>query len=162
MPADYEDLFDLDNLDDDEIYDLIMQEVSEVPELDPELIDVQVDDGFVTLMGRVGTEQELQQFEFLVSDTLGIRNYSNEIVIDELVRAEYSEAADDAIIEDEEAEAQLGESGERTDPQADHLMEELEGEQFGTHDMQRSISRGEAYEAPDRPIQDGSWSEESH
>src|SRR5690625_4964092 len=119
MPADYEDLFDLDNLDDDEIYDLIMQEVSEVPELDPELIDVQVDDGFVTLMGRVGTEQELQQFEFLVSDTLGIRNYSNEIVIDELVRAEYSEAADDAIIEDEEVEAQLGESGERTDPQAD-------------------------------------------
>ena len=56
----------------------------------------------------------------------------------------------------------LGEEGRQTDPQAEHLLEDVEGEQFGTHDLQQAISRGEAYEPPDRPIQDGSWSEENH
>lgn len=163
MPTDYEDIFDLENLDDDELRDLIAQQIGEMPELDPDDVDVQVDDGFVILSGRVGTEQELQQAEHVLTDVLGIGNYSNELVVDELVRGEYSEAADDAVAEAEEATStMLGEPGERTDPQAEHLLEELDGEQFGTQDAQRSVSRGEAYEPPDRPIQEGTWSEEQH
>jgi hypothetical protein len=162
MPRDFEDLYDLENLDDSDLYDLIVQEISEYPDLDPDLIDVDVEEGFVTLTGRVGTEQELQQIEFILSDVLGIANYSNELVIDSLMRAEYPPGADDAVVEDEEVEAQLGEEGRQTDPQAEHLLEDVEGEQFGTHDLQQAISRGEAYEPPDRPIQDGSWSEENH
>lgn len=162
MATDYEDLYDLDDLDDQEIADLIYQELEEVPELDPDLIDVDVEDGFVTVTGRVGTEWELQVVEHVLSDVLGIANYSNELVVDELVRAEYSPAADEAVAEDAEVEAQLGEGFGRTDPSAEHLFEDLPGELYGTHDLQQAIELGEAYEAPDRPVQEGSWSEEAH
>jgi len=162
MPRDYEDLYDLENLDDEELHDLVLQEMSEYPDLDPDLIDVRVEDGFVTLEGRVGTEQELQQFELVLSEVLGISNYSNNLVIDQLVRAEHSEGADDAVVEDEEVDAQLGEAGEVTEPSADHLMESLEGELYGTQDLHRALERGETYQPPIRPVQEGIWSEEDH
>ncbi|HEX7048966.1 MAG TPA: BON domain-containing protein [Longimicrobiales bacterium] len=162
MPDDYEDLYDLDNLDADEIYDLLVQELGDYPDLDPDLLEIEVEDGFVTLTGRVGTEQELQEIEYVLTDVLGISNYSNELIVDELVRAEAAVGADDAVVEDEEVEAQFGEEGERTDPQADHLLVDLGGEQYGTHNAQRAIARGEAYEPPDHPLQEGSWSEERH
>lgn len=163
MARDYEDLYDLDNQDDTDIYDLIRQELNEYQDIDTDLLDIRVENGFVILAGRVGTEQELQEVQYVVSDLLGIANFSNEIVIDELVRAEHSEGADDAIVEDEEVRAQvLGESGERTDPQADHLQEDLDGQLYGTRDLQSAVSRGETYEPPDRPVQEGTWSEENH
>ena len=162
MADDFEDLYDLDSLDDTSVYDLILQELHEYPDLDPDLVDIQVENGFVTLSGRVGTEQELQVIEHILTDVLGIANYSNELVIDELARAEAPEGADDAVIEDEEVEAQLGEEGDRTETTADHLFEDLPGELWGTHDLQKAIEQGEAYEPPDRPIQEGSWSEERH
>src|SRR5690606_9076698 len=159
---DYEDLYSLGDLDDEELHELILQELEEYPELDPDLLDIQVEDGFVTITGRVGSEAELQEIEQIVSDVLGIANYSNEVVVDELVRGTSSEAADEAAAEDAEVEAQLGEEGELTDAQADHLIEDLPGELYGTHHVQAAISRGEAYEPPDRPVQEGSWSEEKH
>lgn len=162
MPGDFEDLYDLENMDDAEIASLILEELGEYPDLDPDRVDVQVEDGFVTLAGRVGTEQELQEIEFVISDVLGIANYSNELVVDELVRVEYNAGADDAVAEDEEVESQLGEEGRATEPTADHLLEDIVGELYGTHDAQRAIERGEAYEAPDRPVQEGGWSEENH
>lgn len=162
MPGDFEDLYDLDNLDDAELYDLILQQMTEYPDLDPDLIDLRVEDGFITMEGRVGTEQELQTFEHILTEVLGIANYSNNLVLDELVRAEHSEGADDAIVEDEEVDAQTGEEGEYTEPSADHLIEDLEGDLYSTHDVHRAIERGESYEPPDRPLQEGSWSEENH
>jgi hypothetical protein len=164
MPADYEDLYDLDNLDDDEVYDLILQQLHEYGDLDADLIDIDVQDGFITLAGRVGTEQELQVAEQILTDLLGIGNYSNELVITAVERAEQSEAADDARFEADASEviSPLGEGDDRTDPQAVHLLENLPGQLYGTHDLQRAIEQGEAYEAPDRPVQEGSWSEEDH
>lgn len=159
--ADYEDLYSIGDLDDEELHDLIVQELSEYPELDPDLLDIQVEDGFVTLAGRVGSEAEVQEIEQVIGDVLGIANYSNEVVVDELVRVEQSEAADEAVAEDREVEAQTGEEGELTDAQADHLIEDLPGQLYGTHNVQAAISRGEAYEPPDRPVQEGSWSEEN-
>lgn len=159
---DYEDLYSIGDLDDDELHDLILQQLSEYPELDPDLLDIQVEDGFVTLAGRVGSEAELQEIEQVVADVLGIANYSNEVLVDELVRAEQNEAADVSVAEDREVDAQIGEEGEATDPQADHLIEDLPGRLYGTHNVQAAISRGEAYEPPDRPVQEGSWSEENH
>src|SRR5690606_21646099 len=162
MPGDYEDLYDLENLDDDELASLILEELGEYPEIDPDAIDVDVQDGFVTLTGRVGTEYELQVVEQVLSDVLGIANYSNELVVDELARIEYLAGADDAVAEDEEIEAQYGEEGRRTEPTAEHLLEDVAGQAYGTHDYQRALETGETYEAPDRPIQEGSWSEENH
>jgi hypothetical protein len=164
MASDFEDLYDLDNLDHDEVYDLILQQLHEYGDLDPDLLDIEVQGGFITLGGRVGTEQELQVIENIITDVLGVGNYSNEIMIDDLSRTEQSEAADDARFEADASEevSALGEGDDRTDPQAVHLLENLPGELYGTHDLQKAIERGEAYEAPDRPVQEGSWSEENH
>jgi hypothetical protein len=162
MPRDYEDLYGLHDADDEEIYDLILEQLGEYPEIDPGLIDVQVEDGFVTLSGRVGTEQELQTVEHILSDVLGIANYSNELVVDELVRGETDVAADDAIDEELEAADRTGARAITTTDTAAHLLVDLEAELYGTHDLQDAIERGEAYEAPDRPVQEGSWSEEDH
>lgn len=162
--ADFEDLYDLDNLDDDEVYELILQQIDEYGILDSDLLDIRVEEGFITMGGRVGTEQELQVVEQILTDVLGIGNYSNEVVIADLVRAEQSEAADEARFETDASElvSPLGEGDDRTDPQAVHLLENIAGELYGTHDLQRAIEQGEAYEAPDRPVQEGSWSEEDH
>lgn len=162
MADDYEDMLDIENMDDEEIEELVLQELGEYPDLDPDALEITVEDGFVILNGRIGTEQELQQIEHILTDVLGIANYSNELTVDELVRAEYAAGADDEVVEDETVESSTGESGGAADPQADHLLEDIEGQLYGTHDTQRAISRGESYEPPDRPIQEGSWSEETH
>lgn len=162
MATDYEDLFDVDDMTDEEIEDLIREELGTYPELDPEPLDIGVDDGFVTLGGRVGTEEELQLVEHTVTDVLGIGNYSNELVVDELSRAKHDDAADVAATEDAEVEDELGESGTATDPAADHLIEDLESRMYGTHDLGKAIERGTSYEPPDRPPQEGTWSEEDH
>lgn len=159
---DYEDLHDIEDMDDQELEDLIVQQLGEYPDVDAEAIEVRVEDGFVTLAGRVGTEQELQEISHIVTDVLGLASFSNEIGVAELERAEQSEAADEAVAEDEEVESQLGEEGKRTEPSAEHLMEDLDAELYGTHDVQKAIEGGTSYEPPDRPVQEGSWSEETH
>ncbi|MBI4408742.1 MAG: BON domain-containing protein [Gemmatimonadetes bacterium] len=162
MRRDYEDVFDLGDLDDGEIAQLIRQQLEEYPELDPDLLRIDVSDGFVTLSGRVGTEQELQTLEHVITAVLGIPKYSNEVVVDELVRGEYSEAADEAAAQDNEVAGQLGKGAVLAEDSASHLLEDLESELYGTHDVNQAIERGYTYEPPDRPLQEGSWSEETH
>lgn len=159
---DFEDVYRLDDMDDDELRDLIVQALEEYPDIDPDRVDVQVEDGFVKLTGRVGVEEELQEIEHILTDVIGVTDYSNELIVDELVRITFSEAADEAVAEAGEAEAYLGDGGDLTDPEADHLIEDVAADLYGTHDVQKAISRGEAYEPPDRPIQEGTWSEEDH
>jgi hypothetical protein len=163
MARDYEDLHDIDALDDRELHDLIRQEMEDMPELDPDDVEVHVADGAVTLAGRVGTEQELQQVEALVADVLGIRNYRNELVVDELVRGEAPAAADVAVEERPiDVETQLGDTGDRTSDTADHLIEDLEAESHGTQDPGKATERGLSYEPPTRPVQEGHRSAEDH
>jgi hypothetical protein len=162
MPRDYEDLYDLDNMDDTELRELIEQELAEYPELDPDLIEPVVEDGFVRLEGRVGTEQELQQVEHLLSDVLGLSAYSNGLVVDETVRGLRSEAADEEAVEEAELSGSSAEDAAHTDPEAAHLMEDTVSEQYGTQDVRKAVERGHSYEPPDRPPQEGSRSEENH
>src|SRR5512134_1549261 len=100
MARDYSDLYDLDNMSDADLKDLVLQQLREYPELDVDLIEVNVDDGRVSVSGRVGTEQEVQQIGHVLTDVLGVRSLSNELVIDELTRGELSEAVDDAWAQD--------------------------------------------------------------
>lgn len=164
MAREYDDLYDLSNLDDNEIKDLVLQELHEYPDIDPDLVEVNVQGGVVRVSGRVGTEQEVQTVEQVITDVLGIQNVNNELVVDEIVRGERSEAADDAYIEDIEADAQLGvgTASNTTSDTAQHLVEDLEADQFGTHNPQDATERGTAYEPPDRPVQQGSYSREDH
>ena len=164
MAREYDDLYDLSNLDDNEIKDLVLQELREYPDIDAELVEVSVDKGAVKLSGRVGTEQEVQTVEAVLADVIGIDRVTNELVVDALVRGERSEAADDAFVEDVEADAQLGvgTGSTNTSDTAQHLVEDLEAEHFGTHNPQEATERGTSYEPPDRPVQRGSYSLEDH
>ena len=121
-----------------------------------------MDRGNVRLAGRVGTEQEVQTIEHVVTDLIGLERVRNELVIFDAVRGERSEAADDAAIEEMEADPQLASGGDTTSDTAQHLVEDLEAEQFGTHDPQEAAERGTTYEPPDRAIQQGSYSIEDH
>ncbi len=162
MPHDYEDVDGLHAMDDGELRERIVEELEDYPELDLDLVDVQVEDGFVTLTGRVGTERELQEFEHIVTDVLGISDVSNEIVVDELVRADYPEAADDAAIQHAFEQGSRGGGADRTEDTAEHLLTDTAAEQFGTDDLGEAIERGYTYNPPDHPIQEGSESRELH
>jgi hypothetical protein len=164
MARDYDNIYDLNNLSDTEIKDLVLQELQEYPDIDSDLVEVNVENGAVRLSGRVGTEQELQTVEQVITDVIGIRAVNNELVIDEVARGERSAGADDAYVEDREADAQMGRgtAAHNTSDTAQHLVEDLDAEHFGTHDPQEAVERGTAYEPPDRGIQQGSYSRENH
>lgn len=156
------DLYNLADLSDEELRDLILQELQESPELDPGWIEVDVRDGFVTLSGSVGTDGEVQIVEKIVHDQLGVETYANELVVDDLHRGEQPFAADDAALADLEVDEQLGEPSDQHSDTAEHLMQDLEADTFGTHDLHQAIRDGTAYEPPDRPIPDGYGSREDH
>jgi hypothetical protein len=162
MARDYENIDDLESLPDDELRAVIVERLSEYPELDVDLVDVRVEDGQITLSGRVGTEGELQQFEHVVTDVLGLTAVSNEIVVDELVRADYPEAADEAAVQRAMDEGPTGGHADRTSDTADHLLVDTAAEQFGTDDVGEAIERGYSYEPPTGPIQEGTESRETH
>jgi hypothetical protein len=159
---DYEDIPDIESLDDAELDALIRQELNDYPDLDADLIDIRVEAGRVTLSGRVGTERELQEFEHVLTDVIGVREVENEIVIDELVRQDNPEAADVAAAEHALEKGPTGAGADRTTETAEHLMQDTAGEQYGTDDVSEAVERGYAYEPPTGLIQEGTRSRENH
>lgn len=153
MERDFENIHDIDNMDDGDLRALIVQELGEYGAIDPDLVNVQVSEGVVTLSGRVGTEQEWQQIEHVVTDVIGVERCNNELVIDELVRAEAPEAADDSVALERESQPVLGKRTDNTEDSASHLVENLEGEMYGTQDVQQAIEEGLSYEPPSGPVQ---------
>ncbi|HET7276293.1 MAG TPA: BON domain-containing protein [Longimicrobiaceae bacterium] len=156
------DIFDLENLSDDEIRTLVIEQLQQYPNIDAGWIEVDVKQGHVTLSGRVGTDGEVQVAESVLDDVIGIDNYSNNLVVDELHREDTPEAADEAIVQDREVDEQSGEPDPQQTDTAEHLAEDLETETYGTHDMQEAIRDGTAYIPPDRPVGDGYDSREDH
>ncbi len=162
MADDFENIYDLDNLNDDELRELVRQELREHPEIDPDLVDVQVVEGRVQLSGRVGTEQELQQIEHVITDVIGVSSVENGLVVDELVRGEMPEAADEAAAHESSIDPQLGTGARRTEDSARHLLPDTAAELYGTRDPQQAVEGGLSYNPPDRPIQEGTESRENH
>jgi hypothetical protein len=159
---DFGDVFDFSTMTDDEIYDVVVQELSETPELDAGWIDVTVRDGRVTLSGRVATDGEAQVAEKVLVEVLGVPNVVNELVVDELHRGELPEAVDDELAVEGEMDEQLGEVNDSQSDTAQHLVEDLEAETYGTHDAGTAIQDGTAYVPPDRVIPEGYESREDH
>jgi hypothetical protein len=155
------DLYDFADMSDEDVRELVVQQLREYPNVDAGWIDVQVRDGFVTLSGRVGTDSEIQVAESIVADVLGITSYSNELVYDPTHRAEAPEAADEWAAEDE-GDDQIGRPQPTQSDTAEHLVEDLRTETFGTHDMGEAIQDGVPYVPPDRPVSDGYESAEDH
>jgi len=156
------DIFDFSGMADDELYDVVVQQLREHPEVDEGWIRVDVRDGHVTLSGRVGSDSEVSVAEQVVTEILGIEQFTNELVVDELHRGEMPEAADDAVTQDLEVDAQYGETNENQSDTASHLVENLDAQTYGTHSVTEAVDDGAAYIPPDRPLGEGYGSREDH
>lgn len=156
------DIFDFSGMTDDELYDVVVQELGEHPEIDAEWVEVRVRDGHVTLAGRVGSDSEVSVAEQVIVEILGLQEFTNELVVDELHRGEMPEAADDAVMQDLEVDAQYGETNENQSDTAAHLVEDLDAQTYGTHSVTDAVNDGASYSPPDRPTGEGYGSRESH
>lgn len=162
MARDFEGMYDLPSMDDEEIRELIADQLADYGDIDPDTIDVQVEAGRVTLTGRVGTEHELQAIEQVLTDVLGVQDLNNEIMVDESRRAEQPEAADEANADRVAREGNNRGGANRTEDSAEHLLTDTASEHFGTGDVREAIERGYSYNPPSGPIQEGSRSAENH
>jgi hypothetical protein len=156
MAHDYEDIHDIDDLSDDELRQLVRDWLAGNETIDSDDVVVNVEDGVVTLSGRVGTEGELRIAERLVTDALGIVNVENELVVDAIRRADSPEAIDDHLADEaERSSAMLGDPPRPSSPEAEHLEEDTDAMLFGTMDLQKSIERGAAWIPPSTPTPEG-------
>jgi hypothetical protein len=149
MAEDYEDIYDIESMTDEELQALVREELDVHPDIDASGLDIAVQDGLVTISGRVGTEAESEIVEQVLTDGIGV-SVRNDLVIDDLVRAEQPEGADDAnarIFSGGQAHG----GADRTEDSAEHLLEDTAAEQYGTDDMGEAIERGYTYNPPDTP-----------
>ena len=162
MAQGHDDVYDVRSMGDSELRDLVRQMLEEEPSIDADGVDVFVRAGTVRVRGRLGTEDEVDAVERIILDRLGVDNLENELVVDELVRRTLPEAADAAAAAEDRESFDRPSRGERTDPEADHLLDDVEGELYGTEDMQKAIEQGESYSPPDSPREEGTRSRERH
>jgi hypothetical protein len=137
---------DLNELADDELADLIRDQLDEYDGLDAGEIDVLVEDGTVTVAGRVSTDAELEAIDQILADVMGIEGFVNEVVVDRLA----AESGDGAARGRRPPGGRLRPRSDRTEDSAAHLLEDTGAEQFGTSDMGEAIERGYSYNPPSR------------
>ena len=163
MARDFEDIDNIDDLSDDELRGLVRDRLGEHRGLDVADITVRVHNGEVELSGRVGTEGERRVAEHVVTDSLGITAVRNDLVVDELRRAESPEAIDENLVDDEERSGLLlGDRPVPLSPEAEHLEEDLDSRLFGTTDVGSAIQNGTAWIPPTSPTQEGREGEEDY
>ena len=156
MARDFEDIFRLDELSDEELRALVREQLADYDTVDADNILVTAANGEVVLAGRVGTEEERRIAERILADVIGLKRYRNDLVVDEIRRDEEPEAVDDHLAASRERTGQpIGRRPENVDDEAEHLEEDLDARMFGTHDVQSAIERGTAWIPPDEPTPEG-------
>ncbi|MEJ7809113.1 MAG: BON domain-containing protein [Gemmatimonadaceae bacterium] len=156
MPRDFEDIFDLDDLSDEELRALVRGELDDQETLDAENILVSVESGIVTLSGRIGTDGERRIADHILSDVIGITEFENNLVVDAIRRDEEPEAIDEhAGMQADTSGAPLGRRPQHQDEEAGHLEEDLDARLYGTLDVQSAIEHGTPWVPPDSPTQEG-------
>jgi hypothetical protein len=162
MARDFEGLYDIENMTDAELEQLIREQLDEQPDVDPAGLEIRASSGRVTVGGRIGTEAEYQIVERLLTDVIGIEAVENELVVDPLVRAEQSEEADEANARLYDTPRGQRGGANRTEDTAAHLLEDTGAEQYGTGDMGEAVERGYSWNPPNTPIQEGNRNRENH
>lgn len=156
MARDYENLDDLDDLNDGEMRDLVREHLRNHNGIDPDDITVRVADGEVVLEGRVGTDAERRIAEHVLTDVVGIASVRNNLVVDAIRRAESPLDIDDHLAEDDRTEGLLlGDRAVPLSPEAEHLEEDLDAQLSGTTDVGKAIQDGTAWIPPESPTQEG-------
>jgi hypothetical protein len=156
MARDYEDIQNLDQLDDREIRDLVRERLAEHNGLDVDDIVVSVQSGAIVLTGRVGTEGERRIADHILTDVLGVQEFRNEIVIDPIRRAESPMDIDEHLAEEDRASGLLlGDRAVPLNPEAEHLADDADSDLAGTTDVQDAIEGAKSWNPPESPTQEG-------
>jgi hypothetical protein len=156
MARDYEDLQNLDQLEDREIRDLVRERLAEHNGLDIDDIVVTVQNGAIALSGRVGTESERRIADHILTDVLGVEEFTNDIVIDPIRRAESPMDIDDHLNEENrESGLLLGDRAVPLSPEAEHLADDADSDLDGTTDVQDAIEGAKSWNPPESPTPEG-------
>ena len=156
MARDYEDINNIEQMDDRELRGVIREHLAAHNGLDIDDITVEVRNGVVALTGRVGTEGERRIADHILTDVLGINDFANELVIDPIRRAESPMDIDEHLAdEDREAGLLLGDRPVPLNPEAEHLADLPGPDLEGTTDVQESIERAAGWNPPESPTPEG-------
>ena len=156
MARDYEDIHNIEQMDDRELRDLVREQLEAHNGLDIDDILVQVQDGAIVLSGRVGTDGERRIADHILTDVLGIQEFANDLVVDPLRRAESPLAIDETLVEEERTDGLLlGDRPVPLSPEAEHLADDPEAELSGTTDVQNAIERATSWNPPESPTPEG-------
>jgi len=155
MASDFENLHDLDDLDDRELRDVVRSHLRAHNGLDADFITVNVENGRVTLEGRVGTDYERRVAEHVLTDVLGLE-VNNSLVVQAIHRAESPIDIDDHLVEEERTEGLLlGDRAVPLEPEQEHGEEDLDARLFGTSDVGKAIAEGTPWIPPESSTQEG-------
>jgi hypothetical protein len=153
---DYENIHDIDELDDRELRDLVREHLAAHPALDIDDITVTVAEGTVTLAGRVGTEGEKRIAEHVLTDVIGIVEFNNDLLIDPIRRAESPLDIDDHLADEERrAGTLLGDVAVPLSDEAEHLADREQEDIAGTTDYQQVMETGRTWTPPEGPTPEG-------
>jgi hypothetical protein len=156
MADDYDNTDEIANLTDDELRELVISELKAHNSIDADDVSVHVKNGKVRIAGRVGTEVELRTVDHIITDVIGLKDVKNQLVVDELRRAESPEAIDEHLVdEDEHAGLLLGDKPSQQDPEAEHLTSDRNVNPRATHDVTEAIEEAEPWIPPEGPTPEG-------
>jgi len=156
MAHDYEDIFDVDDLDDDELRQLVRETLRDNRAIDPSEIAIHVHDQTVVLSGRVGTDEERRIAERLIADRIGIEHVQNQLLVDPIRRAESPEAIDEHLADEASREGLLlGDAPPSEDDEARHLHPDEDAEYYGTVDREEVMEDGVTWIPPESPTPEG-------
>lgn len=156
MERDYEDIFDTEDLNPDELRRLVRETLRDNPSIDPLDINIHVRGDKVILTGRVGTDEAKRIAERVVGDRIGLTNVESQLVVDELRRPQSPDAADEAEADEEAHDGVLLGGDQR--PFSDtsvHLAVEHEGEYYSTRDRMEATEEAIPWSPPDTPTPEG-------
>jgi len=155
MARDFEDVHDIDNLDDGELRALVREHLAAHNGLDIDDLTVRVQNGKVILEGRVGTDGERQIAEHVATDLVGAP-VQNDIFVDPIRRAESPEAIDEHLVDEDRREGlQLGDRPVSLSPEVEEREESLDADLYGTSDVRTSIADATPWIPPEAPTQEG-------
>ena len=156
MARDFENLHDIDELDDRELRDLVREQLAEHGALDVDDITVTAESGHVVLSGRVGTDGERRVAEHVLTDVLGVTEFSNDLVVDPIRRAVSPMAVDEHLVDEERRSGTLlGDVAVPLSPEADHLADDVDEDLSGTTDYEKVMEDGMTWNPPDTPTPEG-------
>jgi hypothetical protein len=156
MARDFENIHNIEDLNDRELRGLVREHLAANNAIDIDDLTVEAVDGRVILGGRVGTDGERLVAEHIVTDLLGIRRVRNDIFVDPIRRATSPEEIDDHLADEDRREGLLlGDKPVPLSPEVEDTEPPIDADLFGTTDPHIAIADGTPWIPPEGPTPEG-------